>query len=423
MARIIIIGASIGGLPAAYEMRAVLDESHDVTVVSNTPVFHFVPSNPWVATGFRDKTQTSFEIAPYLQAKNITFSAAGVVEILAEQNQVRLGDDAVLDYDYLIVATGPKLAFGEINGLGPNGYTQSICTLDHAEQAHDAWQQFMTKPGPIVIGAVQGASCFGPAYEYALMLSHTLRQAKIRDQVPMTFVTAEPYIGHLGMGGVGDSKGLLESEFRKHDIQWITNARVTEVSEGAMHIEQVNEQGDVIQHHDLPFDYSMLLPAFNGVDCVANLGGDAVNPRGFLNVDEFQRNSVYPNIYGVGVCIAIPSIDKTPIPVGAPKTGYMIESMASTAVHNIKACIDGKVPDKVATWNALCLADFGETGAAFIAMPQIPPRNTAWMKKGKWVRWAKIAYEKYFLYKVKQGSVEPIYEKKILKLLGITKIK
>ncbi len=101
----------------------------------------------------------------------------------------------------------------------------------------------------------------------------------------------------------------------------------------------------------------------------------------------------------------------------------MIESMATAAVHNIKACIDGGEPETIATWNAICLADMGERGAAFIAMPQIPSRNTAWMKKGKWVRWAKIAYEKYFLHKVKTGSPEPIYEKSILKLLGVINTK
>lgn len=423
MAHIIIIGASTGGLPSAYEIRALLDDSHQVTVVSNTPVFHFVPSNPWIATGFRSRSDTSFDIGQYLTAKNIAFSAAGVVAIRPEQNQLLLGDESVLDYDYLIVATGPKLAFDEIEGLGPEGYTESICTLDHAEQANVAWQAFMKNPGPIVVGAVQGASCYGPAYEYALMMSHELRKAKIRDQVPMTFVTAEPYVGHFGMAGIGDSKGLIESEFRKNDIKWITNARITEVEEGVMHVEQVDSQAELVKMHALPFNYSMMLPAFTGVDCVANLGEELVNPRGFLKVDEYQRCPSYPNIYGVGVCIAIPPIEETPLPVGAPKTGYMIESMATAAVQNIKACIDGKEPKAIATWNAICLADMGETGAAFIAMPQIPPRNTAWMKKGKWVRWAKIAYEKYFLHKVKSGSPEPVYEKTILKLLGVTKTK
>ena len=81
-------------------------------------------------------------------------------------------------------------------------------------------------PGPIVVGAVQGASCFGPAYEFAFILDTELRRRSIRDHVPMTFVTSEPYIGHLGLDGVGDTKGLLESEMRDRHIKWITNARI-----------------------------------------------------------------------------------------------------------------------------------------------------------------------------------------------------
>jgi len=423
MAHIIIIGASTGGLPAAYEARAVLGKEHDITVVSNTPVFHFVPSNPWVAVGWRERKDTSFEIEPYLKKKNIVFSSAGVTEIRAEENQLVLGDGATLNYDYLIVATGPKLAFDEIEGLGPEGYTESICSLDHAEKAYESWLEFVRNPGPIVVGAVQGASCYGPAYEFAFILNRALRKAKIRDKVPMTFVTAEPYIGHLGLGGVGDSKGLLESEFRMNDIKWITNAKVARVEAGQMMVEEVNDQAETIKTHQLPFDFSMMLPAFKGVDCVANLGDEVVNPRGFIKVDEFQRNPKYPNIYGVGVCIAIPPIEATPLPVGAPKTGYMIESMATASVDNIKLAIEGKDATAKASWSAICLADLGHTGTAFVAIPQNPPRNTAWMKKGKMMRVAKVGFEKYFIRKMKQGSSEPIFEKYILKSLGIERLK
>ncbi len=423
MAHIVIIGASTGGLPAAYEARAALGREHDVTVVSNTPIFHFVPSNPWVAVGWRKRKDVSFEIEPYLKAKGIGFSAAGVTEIRAEENALQLGDGTTLSYDYLIIATGPKLAFDEIEGLGPEGFTHSVCTLEHAEKAYESWQEFVNNPGPIVVGAVQGASCYGPAYEFALIMNQALRKAKIRDQVPMTFVTSEPYIGHLGLGGVGDSKGLLESEFRHNDIKWITNAKVTRVTAGHMTVEEVNAQAETIQTHELDFSFSMLLPAFKGVDCVAKLGEKVVNPRGFLKVDAYQRNPEYPNIYGVGVCIAIPPVEATPLPVGAPKTGYMIESMATASVENIKAAIEGREPVAKATWNAICLADMGSTGAAFVAMPQIPPRNTAWMKKGKWVHLAKIGFEKYFIYKMKKGSSEPAFEKYFLKFLGIAKTK
>ncbi|PCJ30620.1 MAG: pyridine nucleotide-disulfide oxidoreductase [Gammaproteobacteria bacterium] len=423
MAHVIIVGASTGGLPAAYEMRDLLSDEHQVTVVSNTPVFHFVPSNPWVAVGRRQREQVSFNVEPYLNKKNITFSSAGVSEIKPESNTLVLADGETLSYDYLIVATGPKLAFDEIEGLGPEGHTQSICTLDHAESAHLAWQRFVKKPGPIVIGAVQGASCYGPAYEFALIINDVLRKAKIRDQVPITFVTSEPYIGHLGLGGVGDSKGVLESEFRQNDIKWITNAKVTKVEQGNVFVDEVNDQAETIKSHELAFDYSMLLPAFKGIDCVANLGDEVVNPRGFIKVDEFQRNPKYPNIYGVGVCIAIPPVGGTPLAVGVPKTGYMIESMARAAVENIKDAIAGEEISAKAAWNALCFADMGSTGVAFVAKPQIPPRNTVWMKKGRWVHWAKVGFEKYFIHKMKKGSAEPAFEKFFLKIMDFNKLK
>ena len=58
MAHIVIMGAGIGGMPAAYEMKDALNKlkgNHEVTVVSNVDYFHFVPSNPWVAVGWRKK--------------------------------------------------------------------------------------------------------------------------------------------------------------------------------------------------------------------------------------------------------------------------------------------------------------------------------------------------------------------------------
>lgn len=423
MAHVVIVGASTGGLPAAYELRAALGNIHRVSVVSNSPIFHFVPSNPWVAVGWRKRRHISFDLAPALKKKGIHFYDSGVREIEAKYSRLTLVDGTSLNYDYLVVATGPKLSFDEVEGLGPEGFTQSICTVDHAETAYEHWRDFIKDPGPIVVGAVQGASCFGPAYEFAMIMNRALRKAKIRDKVPMTFVTSEPYLGHMGLGGIGDSKGLFESEFRQNDIKWITNARVKQIESGQMRVEEVDDKAETVKTHQLPFNYSMMIPAFKGVDCVAGLGEDAVNPRGFLKVDDYQRSPVYPNIYGIGVCIAIPPVEATALPVGAPKTGYMIESMTRATVSNITAAVEGREPTEKASMNAICLADLGHTGAAFVAEPQIPPRNVVWMKKGKWAQWSKSAFEKYFLYKMKRGVTEPWLEAKLLALLGINKLK
>jgi sulfide:quinone oxidoreductase len=92
-------------------------------------------------------------------------------------------------------------------------------------------------------------------------------------------------------------------------------------------------------------------------------------------------------------------------------------------VHNIAADLGGRPANTKATWNAICLADMGDTGAAFVALPQIPPRNVNWFSEGKWVHLAKIAFEKYFIRKMKRGTSEPYYEKAVMKMLGIAKLK
>jgi sulfide:quinone oxidoreductase len=423
MAHIVVLGAGTGGMPCAYELRAELGKEHKITVVNERDYFQFVPSNPWVAVGWRDRASITFDIRPHLERKGIDFIAQRCDKIEPENNRLVLADGANVDYDYLIIATGPKLSFGEVEGAGPDGgNTHSVCSVDHAEQAYEDYKAFLESPGQVIVGAMPFASCFGPAYEYAFILDADLRKRKMRDKVPMTFVTSEPYIGHLGLGGVGDSKGMLESEMRNHHLNWVTNAKVVKVEEGKMFVEQYDDNGHKLKDLELPFKYSMMLPSFRGVDCVAAVEG-LCNPRGFVFVDDHQRNPKYKNIFSAGVCIAIPPVETTAVPTGAPKTGYMIESMVTAIVHNIADEIAGREGTTLATWNAICLADMGDTGAAFVALPQIPPRNVAWFKKGKWVHMAKIAFEKYFIRKMKKGTSEPIYEKYILKMLGIGKLK
>ncbi|MFZ1796750.1 MAG: FAD/NAD(P)-binding oxidoreductase, partial [Dokdonella sp.] len=204
MAKILVLGAGLGGMAAAYEIRAALGKDHPITVVGESPQFNFTPSNPWLAIGWRKPADIRIEAAPALARHAIDFIHATAEKVLPTDNQVRLVDGRILDYDFLVITTGPRLAFDEIPGLGPTtGFTQSVCTGAHAESAWQAYQEFLKNPGPIVVGAVQGVSCYGPAYEFAMILDADLRKRKLRDRVPMTYVTAEPYIGHMGLGGVG----------------------------------------------------------------------------------------------------------------------------------------------------------------------------------------------------------------------------
>lgn len=422
MAHVIVVGAGIGGVPCAYELRKRLPDRHQVTLIGSSERFEFTPSNPWVAVGWREQAKVSVHLPERMRRRGIDFRAQPVTHIDAEGSALTLADGRRLTYDYLVIATGPQLAFDDVPGLGPGGFTQSVCTQAHSLEAWAKYQEFLADPGPIVVGAAAGASCFGPAYEFAAILDTDLRRRKLRDKVPMTFVTSEPYVGHMGLGGVGDSRGLMESELRQRHIQWITNARIASVGEAGMQVEEIGEGGGVQRTRSVPFRYAMIIPAFKGVDAVAAVPG-LCNPRGFVLIDAHQRSTKYDNVFSAGVCVAIPPVEPTPVPTGAPKTGYMIESMVSAICENILADIEDRPAIARATWNAICLADFGDTGAAFVALPQIPPRNVTWTKVGRWAHLAKVAFERYFLRKIRVGNITPAYEKYMLRALGIVTLK
>ena len=422
MAEIVVIGAGLSGTLMAYELVPQLNKGDRLTLIGQDATFHFVPSNPWVAIGWRKPADIKIDLTKIAARKKIRFITTGAKRVHPEEKRIEIEDGTSISYDYLVIATGPELAFDEIPGFGPDHFTQSICHVDHAVKSHENFEKFCAAPGPIVVGAVQGASCFGPAYEFALILDTELKRRGLRDRVPMTFITPEPYIGHLGLDGVGDTKTVLESELRERHIKWITNARVKNVNEAGVEVEEIAEGGVVAKTHQLPFHYAMMIPGFRGVSAVRGIE-KLTNPRGFIVVDKYQRNPAYPDIFAVGVCVAIAPIGPTPVPVGVPKTGFMIESMVTATAENIGALLRGKNVSHQPTWNAVCLADFGDGGVAFVAQPQIPPRNVNWSAKGKWVHLAKVAFEKYFLRKVRRGESEPFYERYLMHKLNIRKLK
>lgn len=423
MAHIVVLGGGIGGICQAFELKRHLPAGNSVSLISDSDRFEFTPSNPWVAVGWRKPDEIVIDLPKRLGKHGIEFRSEGAERVHPESNEVELNGGSRVGYDYLVIATGPKLAFEEVPGLGPDGgHTQSICKTDHAAECYVDFEALAREPGPVVVGAANGASCYGPAYEYAFIVDRELKRRRLRDRVPMYFVTPEPYIGHLGLDGVGDTKSLLESELRDANISWITNARIDAVEAGMLHVTEVDDAGGDKKKHDLSFKHAMVLPAFRGVDAVDGIEG-LVNPRGFVNIDEFQRNERYPNVFAIGVCVAIPPMGGTPLAVGVPKTGYMIESMATAVTGNIGEALEDKAPTHRASWNALCLADFGKQGVAFVALPQIPPRNLNWASRGRWVHWAKVLFEKYFLYKVRRGQAESLYERLVLLLFGIRKLK
>ena len=178
MAHVVVLGAGTGGMPAAYELRELLGPEHEVTVINERDYFQFVPSNPWVAVGWRDRAAITFDIRKHLERKGINFIAKRCNRIDTDNNRLELDGDEKVLFDFLVIATGPRLAFEEVEGCGPQGFSDSICTIDHAEVTYEHYQKLLEDPGHVVIGTMPFASCFGQAFPLPLSLMQICANAR-----------------------------------------------------------------------------------------------------------------------------------------------------------------------------------------------------------------------------------------------------
>ena len=398
MTHVVVLGAGIAGVTAAYALKSKLGPHDEVTVVSDKPYFHFVPSNPWIAMGWRERSDIAFPIGPYLESRGIKFIQSGVKRIQPDVIQVDRENGDVLFYDYLLIATGAEGMTGEVPGLAE--HTQSVIHIDQAERALAAYREFVRRPGPIVIGAAPGASVLGPLYEYAFLIDADLKRRNIRERVTITLVTPEPWPGHLGLGREGPSRGAVTAALVDTKISVICNARTQRIDKDTIHLVEVDAAGNDKQTHDLPYAYSVYWPAFGGVPALRNSTG-LVDGRGLVVVDEYLRNPDFPNVFALGACVAQPAVDTTPVPVGAPDSVYSISKAGEIVVQNILAQIGDAPLASHVPQRAKWLTDMGTNGAAYLAEPQVPLRDINWMRQGRWVHQAKVDFEKYFVNKIR----------------------
>jgi len=167
----------------------------------------------------------------------------------------------------------------------------------------------------------------------------------------------------------------------------------------------------------------MVLPPFRGPKFLREAEG-LTDAKGFVPVLSTYRHPEFTSIYSVGVVTQLKAVEQTPIPTGAPKVGLMSEEMALAIAQNIALELGVTSGNQCRpTLQAICFADFGNTGALFLADPLLPnasgERKRALIYHGFWVPWMKAGFEKYFLTKMRFGWTIPWFEKIGFRAIGL----
>jgi sulfide:quinone oxidoreductase len=395
--KVLVLGANFGGMTAALAVQHELEGDVDVTVISAADRFLFTPSLIWLPFGTRSAEDITFPVAPTFEHHGIEFVHAAATVIDPVAHTVTTGDGAVRGYDYLVVATGYRNKEDVVPGFTENAVT--ITTLEQAQRAGQAWQAFLADPGDVVIAATQGAGCFGAAYEFLFNTAYRLKKAGLRKQVKLTYVTAEPFLGHFGIGGLPHGEQLLGMFLKKEGIDARLSVAIDHVDDGALVL------ADGVT---LPFSFGMVIPPFLGQEFLRGTEGLA-DEKGFVIVRGTYQSEKYDDVYAVGVAAAVEAPWQTPIPVGIPKTGFPTEQQAHVAARNIAAQVRGQTPTEERPFGdikAVCVMDAGNNGVVILADKMLPPRKHGVLVPGPQAHLMKLAFERYFLWKMRNGYVQ-----------------
>jgi sulfide:quinone oxidoreductase len=280
-------------------------------------------------------------------------------------------------------------------------HTHSVIHVDQAEKALAAYREFVRKPGPIVVGRRQGSSVLGPVYEYAFLIDADLKRRNIRERVPITLVTPEPWPGHLGLGGEGASRGAVKRRLKTTKISVICNALTTRVDKDSIDVVELNAAGNVNQTHSCPTP--MRCTGRPSVACRSAFAAPGlVNDRGLVVVDEYLRNPDYPNVFALGACVAQPaSWSRRRCRWVRPTRCIPFRKPANRGAEHPRPSIGDAPLVSHVPQRAKWLSDMGDTGATYLSEPQVPLRDINWMRQGRWVHQAKVDFEKYFVNKIR----------------------
>jgi sulfide:quinone oxidoreductase len=338
MKKIVILGAGTAGTIMANKLDGMLDSSEwKITIVDMFESHYYQPGFLFIPFDIYTKKDVIKPKRDYLP-NGIEMIISEIDKVEAESNRVLLKNNRVLSYDYLIIATGCKIAPEEVEGLKENLWYKNIFDFYTVEGAC-ALRSFIKywEGGKLVLNVAEmPIKCPVAPLEFVFLADAYFTEKGIRDKVEIFYVTPLP-----GAFTKPKASAILGDILDKKNINLIPEFDIARVD---------NENKKIVSWEDkeIEFDLLVTIPTNMGYDYVERSGlGDELN---FIPTDKHTLISKeHENIFVIGDATDLPS----------SKAGSVAHFEADILIENIMSVIEGREPKAKFDGHANCYIESG----------------------------------------------------------------
>ncbi len=401
---VVVLGGNFAGLGSAQKIRAYAEDSVDITLIDRKNYLLYVPNIPAEVFENQDpEKDLTMELYPVLKKDNVNFIQGEINGIDVDNRAVTYipaerpgAEPQSIQYDYLVIALGNRLAFDKIEGFAEFGDT--VSDFYHGNKLREKLHNGTYKGGPIVVGSAlfhQGngahglepypggsipdalAACEGPPVEVALTIADWLKRHNIGDASKVTITTPGEMIaedaGEKVVGQLLDAAGKMGFNYVNNTGDIV---RLTEDTIEFQNGQKIDAELKILFPDWVPHAFLKDLPI--------------TDDQGFVITDLYMRNPKYPEILAAGDCAA----------VTVPKLGAIGHQECDIVGRQI-ARDRGKMSEEEADQKlkpvVFCIGDMGGGKGFYIRSNSWFGGDTQVLKMGRVPYMLKMQYKTLFM--------------------------
>lgn len=382
MYKVLILGGGTGGIAVAAKLSRSLD-SGEIAIVEPAEKHYYQPFWTLAGAGLMDKSVTEKDERDLIP-NGVDWIKESVLSIDPVKKVVQLSHNMLIQYDYLVVATGLQLNWEKIEGLkeslGKNGVI-SVYQYDQIDYASEQIQKFQGGKAVFVMPPTP-IKCAGAPQKVMYIAENIFRNHGIRHKTEVVFATAGK-----AMFGVPIFATALDKIVKERDIHPRFLHKITKINgEKKEATFDVTDSSGNVHSESINFDLIHVVPPMSAHKFISesSLAFTDGDQKGWLAVDkETLQHLTYKNIFGVGDVTGVPN----------SKTGAAIRKQYPIVVKNLLCVMNGEAPTEKYDGYSSCpliteigkvmLAEFGYDGKLMPTFPLDPaiPRRSYWHLK------------------------------------------